>query len=216
MVGLGIVAPGPWYNSFYSSANGISQDGNVIAGTSSDHNDAPFWWTQAGGMNTDCFECELVGTGISPDGHTIVGGILHPSWGGSAFRWDFETNDIESLPTPDGQYYSAALDASVGGERLVGFAGDEVTGDIRAIIWNPDGTVRYLDELLAELGLDLTGWVLESATSISADGHTIAGYGINPDGVRQAWVATIPEPASAALVALGIAMLAGARRLSAR
>jgi hypothetical protein len=108
------------------------------------------------------------------------------------------------------------LDASVGGERLVGFAGDEVTGDIRAIIWNPDGTVRYLDELLAELGLDLTGWVLESATSISADGHTIAGYGINPDGVRQAWVATIPEPASAALVALGIAMLAGARRLSAR
>jgi probable HAF family extracellular repeat protein len=211
MVGLGIVAPGPWYNAFYSSANGISQDGSVIAGTSSDYNDAPFWWTQTGGMNTDCSECELVGTGISPDGGTIVGGILSASWGGSAFRWDFETGDIEPLPTPDGQYFSAALDASLGGEVLVGFAGDDVTGDMRAVIWRPSG-VRYLDELLAELGLDLTGWLLESATAISSNGHTIAGYGINPDGVREAWVATIPEPATGLLVALGVTFLAAQRR----
>jgi hypothetical protein len=50
------------------------------------------------------------------------------------------------------------------------------------------------DVLVNDYGLDLTGWTLISAQGISDDGRTIAGHGFNPDGYREAWVATIPEP----------------------
>lgn len=210
MVGLGIVSPGPFYNAFYSTASGISADGSIIAGTTSlESNDAPFFWTEPGGMQAECYECELVGTGISPDGTTLVGGVLHPSWGGAAFRWDFETDEIEFLPYIDDLDFSAALDASLGGELLVGFVGDRASGDTQAVIWHDSGNVTFLQDLLEDVyGLDLTGWVLEAATAVSYDGNTLVGYGINPDGYREAWIATIPEPATGALLAFGLALLA--------
>jgi hypothetical protein len=64
--------------------------------------------------------------------------------------------------------------------------------------------------LTTEYGLDLTGWVLDDATSISADGRTIAGIGSNPNGQTEAWIAhlepnanAVPEPASFALLGIG-------------
>ena len=40
--------------------------------------------------------------------------------------------------------------------------------------------------------LDLAGWQLTEATGVSANGRTIVGNGINPDGQQEAWIATIP------------------------
>ncbi len=60
--------------------------------------------------------------------------------------------------------------------------------------------------LIADLGLDLTGWQLEVPT-ISADGLTLVGTGINPDGNSEAFIATLPEPASLILLALGVPMM---------
>ena len=51
-------------------------------------------------------------------------------------------------------------------------------------------------------GLDLSGWMLQGARDVSADGAVIVGYGINPAGEREGWVAVIPEPQSLALVGL--------------
>jgi probable HAF family extracellular repeat protein len=213
MVGLGIVSPAPWYNEFFSFATGISADGTVIAGsTTLESNDAPFWWTATSGMHASCYECELLGFGISPDGKTVVGGVPHGGWGGSVIRWDYETGDIQGLGTPEGTTFSAALDASWDASILVGYAGPEETEEEHATIWFEDGSSRYLQDLLTELGLDLSGWFLEAATAISYDGHTIVGYGINPEGVREAWVVTVPEPATGALVALGMIALAARRR----
>lgn len=54
--------------------------------------------------------------------------------------------------------------------------------------------------LIDKYGLDLANWTLYNATGISADGLTIVGYGANPDGYGEAWIATIPEPASILLL----------------
>ena len=52
-----------------------------------------------------------------------------------------------------------------------------------------------------DYGLNLSGWSLYAATAISQDGRTISGYGTDPSGRTQAWVATIPEPATLLLIA---------------
>jgi hypothetical protein len=60
-----------------------------------------------------------------------------------------------------------------------------------------------LREFLISQGVgNLSGWTLQFAGGISDDGLTIAGTGRNPAGNPEAWVATIPEPATFALAAL--------------
>ncbi|TKJ32311.1 MAG: hypothetical protein CEE38_23425 [Planctomycetes bacterium B3_Pla] len=44
-----------------------------------------------------------------------------------------------------------------------------------------------------DYGLDLTGWALTYAQGISADGLTIVGYGTNPAGNIEGWIATLPN-----------------------
>ena len=59
--------------------------------------------------------------------------------------------------------------------------------------------------LVSNYGLDLTGWTLTSAYAISADGRTIVGSGSHyygPEALTEAWIATIPEPSSMALLGL--------------
>jgi hypothetical protein len=68
---------------------------------------------------------------------------------------------------------------------------------------------RRQDELF-HIGVDTTGWRLVDATGVSDDGLTITGWGFNPQGQREAFLAVIPEPASLPL--LGIAGLAAMRR----
>jgi hypothetical protein len=64
------------------------------------------------------------------------------------------------------------------------------------------------DVLTSDYGLDVTGWNLTVAAAISDDGQTIVGYGLNPAGNPEGWVATIPEPASAIVLAIaGFALL---------
>ena len=74
-----------------------------------------------------------------------------------------------------------------------------------------------LKETLIGEGLDVTGWTLSHATSVSADGFTIIGNGINPSGQSEGWVANLsPEPIPEPLTILGsiaaIAFAAGFER----
>ena len=218
MQALGILAPGTSYNEYYSTGAAISADGTVIVGsTTITDNNTAYLWTEAGGMQGLPFctlGCEQQGYGVSPDGKKILSGIPDQSFGGGTLVWDRETGDVQVFVFPDdASFVAPALDASHDGSVLVGFL--ELEGDDakHAWIWRSgDAEARFLEDVLAEAGLDLDGWQLEAATSISADGHTIAGYGINPSGVREAWVTTIPEPATGMLVALGVAFLAKRRR----
>ena len=53
--------------------------------------------------------------------------------------------------------------------------------------------MRALGAVLERQGVDLTGWILEEASAVSADGRVIAGTGINPDGDTEAWIADVGE-----------------------
>ncbi len=74
---------------------------------------------------------------------------------------------------------------------VVGY-GSSATGQ-EAILWDPVNGMQRLQAVLEDqLGLDLTGWTLTVAVGISDDGNTIVGYGINPDGFTEAFIAFIP------------------------
>ena len=69
--------------------------------------------------------------------------------------------------------------------------------------------MRDLQMLLAvDLGLDLQGVTLRSATGISANGTVIVGNGVDAQGFTVGWHAQIPEPATGIyLLAMAATML---------
>lgn len=91
---------------------------------------------------------------------------------------------------PGGPIDSRAHGVSNGGGVVVGRGlmnhGDE------AFIWTPAAGMRRMwDVLTHDFGLDLVGWWFYRADGVSADGRTIAGSGINPQGRPEAWIAHI-------------------------
>jgi len=151
--------------------------------------------------------------GVSADGGTVVG------WGSSgsgteAFIWD-ATNGMQGLgDLAGGSFESLALGISADGGTVVGW-GNSGSG-YEAFIWDATNGMQSLQVLLGTLGVDLTGWQLSEARGISADGRTIVGYGRNPSGSREAFVAVIPEPSTALLLGAGLMMLSGQRRARVR
>jgi len=193
MVGLGDLSGG----AFRSEAYGASADGSVIVGFSDSGTDTlpqrweAFRWDATNGMVGLGFlpnwPGQSVATAVSADGSVVVG------YGGSgreAFRWD-ATNGMVSLgQLPSGSTYSQANGVSADGSVVVG-ATTTVTINRVAFRWDPVNGMQIIAELLESEDVDLTGWALLEAYGVSADGSTIVGYGINPDGFTEAWVANI-------------------------
>jgi len=181
-----------------SSAADVSADGSVVVGTWNSNNEA-FRWTAATGMVGLSY---LPGTSksqansVSADGLVVVG-ACNPSSNSEAFRWTATTGMVGLGHLP-GTYYSQANGVSGDGSVVVGNCG-------QAFVWDAVNGMRSLrDMLVNEFGLDLTGWVLSSASDISADGQRIVGSGTNPNGSTEAWLATIPELTILTLVPLDI------------
>jgi uncharacterized membrane protein len=84
-----------------------------------------------------------------------------------------------------------------------------------AYIWDSTNGMRSLQDVLTDEGLDLTGWTLHVAHGISADGKTIVGWGVNPDGNTEAWIAhvsPVPIPGAMWLLSSGLISLMGIRK----
>jgi hypothetical protein len=61
-----------------------------------------------------------------------------------------------------------------------------------AFIWDTVNGMRNLRKVLAyDYGLNLAGWILQEARGISADGRTLIGWGLNPSGWGEAWIAKL-------------------------
>jgi probable HAF family extracellular repeat protein len=150
---------------------------------------------------------------ISANGSVVVGRATIGSATHSfdqAFRWT-EADGMVSLGNLVGApQKSQAFGVSADGETVVGFcgSGDYVTTDV-AFIWRSDTGMQSLASVLASDGADLSGWSgLSEAWDISADGTRIVGLGYH-NGLPEAFLAVVPEPAVlsplAFLAAAGIA-----------
>jgi probable HAF family extracellular repeat protein len=103
---------------------------------------------------------------------------------------------------------SNAHAVSADGSVVVGTAFSPSNPNYQAFIWDAAHGMRSLQQVLTDDGLNLTGWVLTDARAISADGNTIVGNGLDPNGKGEAWIANIPEPGTGLLVSMGLMCLA--------
>ncbi len=141
---------------------------------------------------------------ISADGSVVVGQATNPgiSQPDQAFRWTAGTGIVSLGDLPNIDSNSIAFDVSGDGSIIVGSANNV------AFIWDAVNGMRELQEVLElEIGLDLTGWNLTEATGISDNGLLITGTGINPLGQTEAWIVTLPEPASILVIGTGFLLL---------
>lgn len=181
--GLG-VAPG----GISSIAFATSADGAIVTGVSFgvSFEGTAFLWTPANGMEAIVNLPGSVfstGWGMSADGSIIVGGVqlgVQPR----AFRWT-APGGMQNLGVFAGGQSSEAFACNSNGRVVVG-SGNYVTGS-RAMLWSETLGMVDLSIFLSDLGVDLTGWTLRSALSISDDGLTIVGVG-SRDGQERGWI----------------------------
>jgi probable HAF family extracellular repeat protein len=191
VTGLGDLSGG----IFSSAATGVSSDGSVIVGSSISINGTEaFRWVAPGPMSGlgdlagGAFNSSAAA--VSTDGSVVVGSSISAN-GPEAYRWKFGSGMIGLSDLPGGVFSSGAAAVSADGNVIVGYGTTGLGG--RAFIWDSISGMRDLELYLVSLGLDLTGWRLDAATGISADGTVIVGYGAAPGLIQTGWVATVPR-----------------------
>lgn len=180
-----------------SWAYDVSDDGQVVVGFSgSTPGEQAFRWTQSEGMvglgdlPGGPFSSEAFA--ISGDGKTIVGRSRSEASGedeSEAFRWTEDQGMVALGALPGGSVFSSrAYDVSADGSVIVGTstsARAPVLGE--GFLWSHDTGMHSLHDLLEQQGA--TGfeqWLLWPR-AVSADGRTIVGVGMTPDGEEEAW-----------------------------
>jgi hypothetical protein len=115
------------------------------------------------------------------------------SW--EAFRWTPATGMQSIGALPAGYIEVTAFDVSADGSVIVDESLD------RPFIWNSSAGMQDLSDVLKNgYGLDLRGVTLGGATSVSADGRVIVGWGSDATAggdLAIAWrvdLGPVPEP----------------------
>jgi uncharacterized membrane protein len=115
---------------------------------------------------------------VSADGLTIVG----TNYGyGSQRAWIWRDGEgVSPIGKSRGDW--TALDVTDDGQVAVGFVLRDFSED--AFIWRKGSGVSSLVTFITRRGAVVpAGWTLNVASLISADGNTIYGWGLNPDGL---------------------------------
>jgi probable HAF family extracellular repeat protein len=181
-----------------ATAYGISADGQVVVGAGEGpYADEAFRWTLQGGMeglgflpNGDA----SMALAASADGSVVVG-YSTTGAGREAFQWTQADGMVGLGDLSGGAFSSVAHGVSADGSIVVG-AGTTASGE-EACIWLNRTLSNLRVYLTDRYGLNLSGWTLTAAKLVSADGKTIVGYGVNPDGETEAWIAHLGDRAAA-------------------
>lgn len=213
MVGLGDLAGG----IFQSQAWAVSADGNVVVGYgATESRDEAFRWSMDMGMvslGTFSGGSFSFARGVSADGAVVVGYGNSGQLGIEPFRWT-EAEGLVALGPLPRPGWAQAYGVSGDGTIITGTAYTSPMGNGGyAFVWDSIHGVRDLqDILMVEYGLPLEGWTLLGANAISADGRAIVGWGTNPLGAQEAWLAIIPEPSTLLLFVSGFLIIGWRRR----
>ena len=126
---------------------------------------------------------------MTPDGAHAVGRSYNDT---TKFNSGWHSNPDgtfdEMPPPPTWPNLVDAFRISRDGTTAVGVAGTQLTGKV-PIVWRKGVGTIDLQLFLVAQGLDeLFFWGLVQANAVSSDGHTIAGYGVNPDGRIEGWI----------------------------
>lgn len=131
---------------------------------------------------------------VSGDGSVQVGvstSSASPNYlQGEACRW--AGGAVHSLGAlPGAVHRGAARSTNRGGSIVVGTAQNSASALV-AFIWDAQHGMRDLKQVLeAEYGLSLAGWTLRDATAITPNGDVIVGWGVNPAGATEGWIARL-------------------------
>ncbi|MDZ4780236.1 MAG: PEP-CTERM sorting domain-containing protein [Planctomycetia bacterium] len=154
---------------------------------------------------------------VSGDGSVVVGESISGASAANSphqndtegFYWTDPTGMVGIGDLPGGPFFSVIDAVSADGSIMVGTSISDRAQE--AIIYDLKHGMRPLQDVLVDkygLANELAGWQLESAFDISADGRTVAGMARDPQGHYTAWVVTVPEPSTYALLTIGGAALA--------
>lgn len=218
----------------YGVARGVSADGSVIFGRSNylpqlaaEGNMTATRRQTAGGTpialgppvnstNTGLSHGNAVAS--TPDGSVIIGsaGVCLGLNGCSnqPFRWS-ESTGMVALGGPDAAYQYLSVSADGLTILGTGLAGGGVSGAHTSFLWSEETGMLGTRGLLSLAGMP-DEWTDVMATLLSADGTTLAGTGIGPDGGFGSWIAhapegwflLTPEPDTAFLILVGLLGLA--------
>jgi len=179
-----------------SSASAISSDGAIVGGAGHPALTGAVMWdasntaTIIGGLPGDTNGAILA---LSRDGTVAAGASVDANGLQRAFRWTSATGPL-ALAMDSGYVGATPTAISADGRRITGWAGRGGGGPDVAVLWEASGRLRPVSDLLSSEAVTATaGWSLTRARGISADGRTIVGEGIDPDGTGRGWIVTLND-----------------------